>query len=357
MLGLAVVLAPVAAAAYFKTIASPMYVSEARFSIQGQNPAAALGGSIGGALATGASGLSTIVDGYAVHDFIESRDGFRTLEKTVGFTKREAKPDADPLVRVRANATEDDLYKLYTSLVQVRFNIVEQIVVLRVFAFTPEDARTLAAGLVKASQDFADGQNRQSRQQWLDLMQQQLTDAEKRVVDARQAISNWRQKNGNIDPNANVTILNTVLGQVEAAIADAQAQLTQANSLGTVNSPKQRALMQQITALQNQAKDTSARMAGVSTSQAAAMVEFQRLTAEQGFAETNLNNQRSALLQAQVAMGQQQKYVAVVAAPSLSVVAAYPDTLTLFGGAFAVGLGCLLTGSLLLGVARDTLAR
>ena len=351
-------LAPVGAAAYFKSIASPMYTSEARFSIQGLSPASSLGGSIGGALATGGSTLSTIVDGYAVHDFIESPDGFKTLDQTVGFTKRLARPDADPFVRVPANATADDLYKLYTSMVQVRFNIVEQIVILKVYAFTPEDARALATGLVKASQDFADGENRQSRQQWLELMQQELATAERKVTDARNAISHWRQTHGNIDPTANVTILNTVLGQIEGAIADTQAQLTQTNALGgAADGPKQRALIQQIGALQNQAKETRARMAGVNNSQAAELVEYTKLKAEQDFAESNLNSQRASLEQARVASAQQQKYVAIVAAPSLSTVAAYPDPLVLFGGAFAVGLGCLLAGSLLLGVARDTLAR
>ena len=134
-----IVIAPVALAlAYVLWIATPRYEAESRFFVQsgsGQQGGGAMAASL---LTTGNSGgmLGGFVDGWAVSDFLKSRDCMRQLDKKVGLRHYLLNAGMDPANHLSEDSSEDDLYRAYRASVQVSFNALEQIDVLRVRAYS-----------------------------------------------------------------------------------------------------------------------------------------------------------------------------------------------------------------------------
>ena len=142
-----IVVAPVACALiYALSIATPRYEAESRFFVQsgsGQQGGGAMAASL---LTTGNSGgmLGGFVDGWAVSDFLKSRDCMRQLDRKIGLRQILLNAGMDPVNHLSEDSSEDDLYRAYRASVQVSFNALEQIDVLRVRATrrrTPKPCR------------------------------------------------------------------------------------------------------------------------------------------------------------------------------------------------------------------------
>ena len=129
-----IVVAPVACALiYALSIATPRYEAESRFFVQsgsGQQGGGAMAASL---LTTGNSGgmLGGFVDGWAVSDFLKSRDCMRQLDRKIGLRQILLNAGMDPVNHLSEDSSEDDLYRAYRASVQVSFNALEQIDVLR----------------------------------------------------------------------------------------------------------------------------------------------------------------------------------------------------------------------------------
>ena len=153
-----IVVAPVALAlVYVLCIATPRYEAESRFFVQsgsGQQGGGAMAASL---LTTGNSGgmLGGFVDGWAVSDFLRSRDSMRQLDKKVGLRHYLMNTGLDPANHLSEDSSEDDLYRAYRASVQVSFNALEQIDVLRVRAYSPQDAETLSKALIGLAEDLS----------------------------------------------------------------------------------------------------------------------------------------------------------------------------------------------------------
>ncbi|MDQ0469937.1 hypothetical protein [Labrys wisconsinensis] len=360
LLSLLILFAPLAVTVIYKfAISVPMYVSEVRFGIRGgtaaQNPSSSSSG--GTSLSSIASQLGGAVDGYAVRDFLSSRDAMKELDQKIDFGERMKNPGPSLLDRLLNRSPSDKEYDLYQSAIDVRFNLLEQTVAMRVYAYSPADAQTMASNLLSISETFLDKMNVRSRRDWLRLMENEVKQAEDQLSDARTALADWQTKNGNVDPVASIQMLNTILGQIETSIATARVNLAQFVGLGSDTSPRQRAIQGQIAALMEQERSIRDRLAGLNNSQAGQLMQFEKLKANADFAEKNLYAARSSLEDARVESARQQKYVEVFASPSQSESVAFPDTFALFSGALVVGASLLFLGSLTVGLARDALAR
>ncbi|WP_148301024.1 hypothetical protein [Asaia platycodi] len=91
------VVAPtLASALYFVFFASPQYVSEAQFIVQGQHNQS---GTMLAGLLEASGGGSASEDTYAVQDYVTSRDAAQLLIKTEGLAAAYNNPSADILAR------------------------------------------------------------------------------------------------------------------------------------------------------------------------------------------------------------------------------------------------------------------
>lgn len=344
-----------------------MYRTEIRFSIRSgdTSPSPGGGGSGLSSLMSSSSPASTMLDGYAVRDFFESRDGLTAIDKEVGLSKKltSARLDpvalagVDPLYWLRSSSPDERIYRAYRALVHPRFQMLEQIVVVDVYGLSASEAKTVADGIFVTAEKFSEQMNERAREDWAKVSQKQVARSEQRALDARMAMGQWRKDNKNIDPTASVELINTVIGQLEGSLASSRAELAAVNALGNPNHPRRKPIEQRIDAIQAQIKEARDRLTKTSGSEASQITEFQRLSAQQDFADKALESDRQAAETARINLIRQMKYVVPIVRASVPTVPAYPNPLLMMGGALAAGLVLYFLASLIAGASRDVMAR
>ncbi|NJM31060.1 MAG: hypothetical protein HC855_14045 [Rhizobiales bacterium] len=296
--------------------ATPLYISETKFAVRSGEMAQGMGSAMTSVVSAGA-GLVGLADGFAVRDFLQSRSALEALEGKTGYIKRMQLDVDDPLVRLDGDANRDKIFGYYSKMVKVQFNMLEQVVGVEAYAFTPEDAKVIADGVLSVSDEFADRLNERARDDALKLSEEQVKRAEQRVAEARRAVAEWRHKNVNIDPANNATMINQIIGQLESQLTEAKAQLLELNSLNR-NNPRRQVIEERISALEVQIVDSRKRLAGVDDSVAAQIGDFEVLKSEQEFAEKNLIETQRSMEEARFNTLRQMRYVVMIASPNHS---------------------------------------
>lgn len=330
----------VAALVYAMFIATPRYEAESRFFVQsGSGQQQAAGGGASSLLTTGnmTGMLGGFVDGWAVKDFLESRDCMRQLDQKVGLRRYLMHGGLDLANRLPEDASEDALYRAYRSAVQVSFNALEQIDVLRVKAFSPDDAATLSKALIGLAEDFVSRMNEKGVEDKLRVSQESVKRAERKALEAREALTAWRTKHGNIDPTATVTMLLNLSSQLEGELNSAQINLDKIRALGNKDHPMLRPAQMQVAALQKRIAAVRQRLSGQGNTEATLLKSYEALRNAQAFADSNLTLAQQSYQQAMVDALRLQRYLSIIAQPVPTDRPSSPRTAILLLEALALG--------------------
>src|SRR5690606_36913159 len=307
-----IVLVPVVLAfVYASLLATPRYEAEARFFVQSASTQQGAAGTTASLLTTGNSGgmLGGFVDGWAVADFLKSRDSMRQLDEKLGLRRYLTNTDWDPLNRLPEEASEDDLYRAYRQSVQVSFNALEQIDVLRVSAFSPEDAATLSVALIGLAEEFVSSMNEKGVADKLRVSEQALRLAEQEALEAREALTEWRTAHGNIDPAATVSMLLELSSQLEGELSAAQVHLDKIRALDNKDHFMLKPAEMQVAALKERLESVRHRLSGDGNAEAKQLKSYEALRNDQTFADSNLTLAQQSYQQAMTDTLRLQRYL------------------------------------------------
>jgi capsular polysaccharide transport system permease protein len=347
---LGVVLTPVVAAGvYLLFLAAPQYQAESRFSVQAAQTgsgSSSSGSPVTSLLSSGnsSSAAAGFVGGWAVQDFLNSRECMRELDQKIGLRKYFVRARFDPFNSLPANANEDDLYSAYKRVIHNSYNMIEQINVLDVDGFSPEDSAAISNGLVAVVQDFVNRMNQQGIEDALKVSRQSVQTAETRDRDALAAMARWRMEHANIDPSANATMLLAQVGQEETELSTAEVNLEKIRAMKNPDHPMLVPAQEQVEALKNRLKDTWAQMVGQGNTSASQLKTYGELQNEQTFADSSLLAARQSYQQAFTSALALQRYLSIIAKPVPEMRSSVPDrpmfmlVALAIGGALAVGL-------------------
>ncbi|MBN3849459.1 sugar ABC transporter [Paraburkholderia sp. Ac-20342] len=327
------------AAIYALAFAAPRYGAESRFSVRSSTPQSSAQSASASLLSSGNGGSAVggFVDGWAVADFIRSRDCMRQLDSEIGLRTYLAYTGLDPLNRLSPQAGEDELYRAYLDAIDVSYNMIEQIDVLRVSAFSPADARTISDALIGLAQQFVSNMDEKGIADTLKVSKEAVTRAEEDAIVARGALADWRVRNGNIDPEAEAGMLLNLSAQLEAELNTAKINLDKVRALSNPEHPMLRPAQLQVSALRKQLDDVRARMSGKGNTEASRLKSYQALLNAQTFADQNLTSARHNYQQAFTDTLRLQRYLSVIARPVPEVQPGSPNTSLLLIEALAVG--------------------
>jgi capsular polysaccharide transport system permease protein len=315
-----VVAAVLCALAYGAVIAAPRYSAEARFSVT----ASAQGGGGGGGspttslISTGSSQGAALgfVDGFAINDFLASRDCMRQLGKVIDL-RALLGHDGDPLASLPAKPSEEQLFRAYKAAVSTSFNMIEQVNVVQVNAFSPEASQRIAKALLAISQDFVARMDAQGVADTLDVSARQVHSAEAQDIGAANAIAQWRAANRNIDPQTESGMVMQMISQIEQELTTARINYEKVRAFGNPDHPMLKPAQQQVAALEGQLAEARGRLTGSSSSEAARLNTYEQLKNTQTFADNNLASARNAYQQAFLEVMRLRRYLIVIARPVL----------------------------------------
>lgn len=347
LLYLGIIAAAVLAAVIYGTlIAAPRYEAEGRFSVRASSDTANAAPPAN-LIATGANDSAGLgfVDGFAVNDFLKSRDCMRQLEKRVDL-RALLSPDG----KRPAKMSEDDLYRQYQKAVSPTFNLMEQVNVVRISAFSPSASEKIGNALIGIAQEFVGRMDEQGVADSLQVAAQQLRAAEQQDVSAANALAQWRTGNHNIDPEAESTMVMQMIGQIEQELNTARINYQKVLALGNPDHPLLKPSQDQVTALEQQLSQARARLAGSGTSEAAHLKNYEQLKNAQTFADNNLAAARSAYQQAFLQTMRLRRYVTVIARPVSEDRPSAPNVALLALEGLLVGVGLAFATSIGLGL-------
>lgn len=348
---LAIVAAAVVAALLWGMLfVAPRYEAEARFAVRGASPSAAAAGSGTGMLSTGANpGMGAgFVDGFAVNDFLKSRDCMLQLAKRVDLPRL-----LSPTGERGPASSQEALFEAYSRAVAVRFNLVEQENVIAVDAFSPEGSQKIASALLILAQEFVQKMDAQGVQNTLDVDTTRLREAENQAIAAANAVASWRSANRNVDPEAESAMVLQMIGQLENELSTARINYAKVRAFGNTDHPMLVPAEMQVEALEGQLSNARRRLAGGSDSQASQLRTFTQLKNAQTFADTNLAAARDAYQQALRDASRLRRYLTVIARPVAEDVPSSPNLGMLALEGLLIGLLLAFVLSLVLGSARS----
>lgn len=350
----ALILLPVILATlYLMFVATPRYTAESRFSVRAhdQQSRSSLN-NITSLISTGSNASGNLVDGWAVNSFINSRDAMHQLDKKIGLRRYLGNTTLDPVNRLMPDASDDALYAAYRSMLDMSYNMQEQINLMKINAFSPDDAQVVSLALLELAQQFVHDMDEKGIADALKVSQQAVTLAEQQTHQALEGLANWRINNGNIDPAADTAMHLSLLSQLEGELNTAYVNLYKLRALGNPDHPMMQAMKIQVAAVQKRLADTRQRLSALGDTEANRLKTYDGLKNAQLFAEANLATARQNYQQSYISTLGLQRYLSIIVHPEPGDRPSSPNAPLILLEAFVLGLLLALLYRIITGTYR-----
>ncbi len=347
------VIAPtLAVSAYYAFIAAPIYVSESSFVVRMAAPPSS---NLFGSLLQNSGITRSQDDTFSVQEYIRSRQALKELGERLPVRTIFGSVQADPLTRFPRfweNNSEEELYNYYSSRVSVIHNDTTGITVLQTTAFHAQDAADLNTSLLALGGDLLDRLNNRARGDAVHFADGEVQEAQRRVIDAQRNITNFRNKELMIDPNASSMSIIDLISNLTASLANTRARLAETRKTAP-DSNSIPFLTSQIAALEQQIENERAKMVGSDKSVAPRIADYESLVLMREFANKALVVALDALDAARADARRQQLYLEVVVPPQMPDEAEMPYALKNITVVFLSLSLCYLLGWLMVTAIRD----
>jgi len=324
-----VVVAPtLIAAVYFFLIASPIYVSEARFFVRSASPAQTTGLS---SILQGVGGFGqSETDNFAVHEYITSRDAVADLVGRHDLLGVLSRPGADFLTRFPRPfhaARMEDLFRNYHRFVDVTYDSTTGISTLKVKAFRADDARNVAQALLDGGEGVINHLNAQAQRDAIAETSREVDEDEIRLAVAQHNLTAFRDHEQLIDPDRSSAMSSELVNKLATEVATLRAERA-GLAAAAPQSPQLSALDSRINAYTNEIGSEQAKIAGETGSLAPKIATYEQLTLDREFADRALTSAMTSLEAARIDARRKKLYLERVVSPSAPDMAIEPKRLS-----------------------------
>ncbi|MFC5344009.1 chain-length determining protein [Brevundimonas staleyi] len=301
---------------YFLLIATPRYVSEARFIVRqaNQSTPSALGVALQGV------GLSSAQsEAFAVHEYITSRDALEQLGRRYDIAAMLNPPGADAFSRYPRfwdSRSQEGLYKGFQRFVTVGFDSTTGISTLRVEGFRAQDARSLNEALLAGGEQLVNRLNDRARADAVAEATIARDEAQTKLTDIQNQLTAFRNREQFLDPELAARESSTLIGGLLATVAQLRADRDQL-AAEAPQSPQLPVIEGRIAAYERQIAAERAKVAGTSTSLAPRLGVYETLSLQRELADRELAQATASLVSAQHDARRQKLYLDRIVSPNL----------------------------------------
>lgn len=302
---------------YYSLIASDLYVTEAKFIVNGVN--GRQGGGVDALFRT--FGLSRAEDdAFAVHSFMQSRDAVTALNAEHPLREIFGRPVADVISRYPHFWKDDSfeaLYEYYLQHVEILYQPTTGISTLRVSAFTPEDSKAIADNLLRFGEELINRMNDRASRDALRYAEAELQRAESQVLGSQSQVSRYRDSELMIDPAAVSLKTLDLVGSLTEELARTRLLLNETVEKSPSN-PAIDGLKVRVAALTSQIATERAKIVGGNNAFTSKISEYERLMLNRQFADRNLGIAFTALETARREGRQRHLYIETIVNPIIA---------------------------------------
>lgn len=351
-LAVLVILPTIVAGYYYNRMATPLYATESQFQIQQAEKTAS--GGLGG-LFSGTQ-LATNPDSVAVQSYLTSRDAMLRLDKDLGFKQAFQDPSVDPILRLPADATNEQAFKLYQNLVKIGYDPTEGVINMEVIAPDPELSQKFSMALIKYAEGQVDQMTARLRADQMKGSVESYQDAEAKVLDAQRRVQDLQQRLGVLDPVAEGTVIMGHIADLEKQIASKRLELGQLQANQQPNRSRVEGVRGDISRLEAMLASTRSQLTEGNTARSS----LATISGEIRIAESDLATRQTLLAAAAAQMenarieaNKQVRYLALSIAPVPPDEATYPKAFQNTIVAFLIFAGIYLMLSLTASILRE----
>lgn len=322
------------AAYYYLFVASDQYVSEFRFAVKSSTPIASSSSDLVGAALGQSSRMSAFSDNFIVADYVRSREAVSDLLKTIDLRTIYSNPVADDLARLNPEVPTEKLVSYWRSMIDASFDVSTGISVVRVRAFTPQDAQRIAQALIAGSEALVNRMAERARQDSIRFAEQDVKTAENRLREVTARLRQFRntQQSPDLTTSAESTLGLTL--QLRTNLAQMEAQLTSLSTRMAPEAPTIRVLKNNIAATREQLAKIEGEL-GAGAAQAAGkpgdegyaatLSDYEDIRLELQFAQQSYQTMLTTLDQVRSAALSDRTYLMPYVQPALAESALYPE--------------------------------
>ncbi|MDS4016560.1 MAG: hypothetical protein RKP46_19695, partial [Candidatus Accumulibacter sp.] len=247
--------------AYLLLWASPQYVAEVRMIVRSTEKADAIAEGLSILKKfTGKDASSSSQDGQIIISYIKSRAVIEDVGGRELLAKVFGRSDIDYWSRLPADASYEKIEKYWQNRVSASINTVSNIITMRAKGYSPEDAKLLAQKVLDKSEALINRMADRSRQDALRRAATEVDRAAEELAKQRQAVLDFRNRAGTIDPLDEVKEISTVVFNLTLQKIELEAQSAAVAGSIDRNSVTERQRRGQIEAISKQIDDLKAKL-------------------------------------------------------------------------------------------------
>ncbi|WP_157933028.1 sugar transporter [Roseovarius salinarum] len=333
--GLMVLVPLIAVASYLWMVADDQYASKVGFTVRQENSTSA-SDLIGGlAQFAGASGSGSDTD--ILYEFIQSPALVERLEEDLSISEHyQSHYDSDPIFGLSPEASMSDLVDFWSSIIRISYDQSTGLIELRVLAFEPDMAQTIAQSVVSESQDLINDLNANAREDMIQYAKADLEEAQARLKAAREALTRYRTETQIVDPETDIQGRMGVLNTLQQQLAEALIQLDLIRESNNGDDPRIQQAKRRIEVIRERIAEERANVTSETPTEGGPgypklISEYEGLVVEREFAEKSYGAALTALEQARSKAMRQTRYLAAYVKPTYPHSSEFPQRWMLFG--------------------------
>lgn len=319
---------------YLFIFSSDRYESEAQFivrasvvSTSNKTPSASTSGSSSSGSGGSLGDLSKIrSEAFVVNSYLISRDALKALVSNNNLRKLYNNPKADFINKFPKffwRNTDEDLYQYYLSMTQAKIDEISGISIIKAVAFTPEDARSIARGLLHSAEIIVNKMNERAYSDALETANKEVQIASDQLKKAQSKLEVFRSENKFIDPTSETKTILETISKLSIELASYETELMQKEKL-TPDSPSIASLKQKITNQKNAIDKLRKQIAGEENALSEKYAMYEALTLEKDIAVKSYGLAITTREETRQNPQQKRVYIQMISDPNLSDLYSYP---------------------------------
>jgi capsular polysaccharide transport system permease protein len=309
---------------YLWARAEDQYASYLGFSVRSESGTTS-SEVLGGLTSLVGVGDSSSTDTDILYKFIQSHDLVQRVDARLNLRQIWSKAPDDPIFSYTGNSSLEDLLGEWERKVRIYYD--NGMIDLRVLAFEPKDAQAISQAIYEESTILINQLNDIAREDTLRYSRDELDAALARLKEARQAMTEFRNRHQMVDPTADVQGQVGVVTSLQQQLAEALVQLGLLQSNAQPGDPRIEQSELRIRVIREQIADERKKFGSeTATGEALSAVvgQYESLAVDREFAERSYTAALAAHETARMEASRQSRYLAAYVKPTLAQEAEYP---------------------------------
>jgi BexC/CtrB/KpsE family polysaccharide export inner-membrane protein len=332
---LVVIIPTLIAILYYGLLAEDVYISEARIVVRHptQGPRSPLDAALD------QTGFGAANEGNnTVIAYLQSRAAITEANRDGAIKTAYSDPELFWFDRFGLfGKSDEEFYRYFQTRLKVEEGSTTQVLTIRVSAFTPQQAQSINARLVKQSETLVNSLSERSQADLIKVAEGEVEEAATKARNAAVELAKYRNSSGIVDPVQESEVGLQMISKLQDELIAAQTRLRQLQTY-TPEASQIPFLKTQVRDLQREIDTARGNLTGGRSSLSSALTRYQELQVDVEFAEKQLAATRASLQEARAEARRKQAYLEEIAAPSLPDYPVEPRRIRSILAAIVLGL-------------------